>query len=146
MLSKLGVFLARQELRTVYDCYDKNRDGNITYSEFVDVLKSSMSEARTDMVKRAWAKVAGASSSVSFDALCMAYNAPAHPRVQSRAKKATTVMNDFVTLLGSFAVDGNISQESFVAYYTNINAVMPNAKENYFVDMITKTWGLDADK
>ena len=41
-MSKLGVFLARQELRVVFDHFDANKDGNIAYSEFVNVLKVSL--------------------------------------------------------------------------------------------------------
>ena len=40
-MSQLGVFLARQELRVVFDCFDSNKDGNIAYAEFVNVLKVS---------------------------------------------------------------------------------------------------------
>ena len=42
-MSQLGVFLARQELRVVFDNFDQNKDGNIAYSEFVNVLKVSFS-------------------------------------------------------------------------------------------------------
>lgn len=38
-MSQLGVFLARQELRVVFDNFDANKDGNIAYAEFVNVLK-----------------------------------------------------------------------------------------------------------
>jgi len=40
-MSKLGVFLARQELRCVYDHFDLNKDGQISYGEFIQVLKVS---------------------------------------------------------------------------------------------------------
>ena len=39
MVSKLGVFLARQELTTIYNQFDKNRDGVIAYDEFVNTIK-----------------------------------------------------------------------------------------------------------
>ena len=38
-MSKLGVFLTTQELRTVYDHFDQNKDGNINYGELVSVLR-----------------------------------------------------------------------------------------------------------
>ena len=38
-MSQLGVFLARQELRVVFDNFDQNKYGNIAYNEFVNVLK-----------------------------------------------------------------------------------------------------------
>lgn len=37
----MGVFLAKQELRVVFDNFDQNKDGNIAYNEFVNVLKVS---------------------------------------------------------------------------------------------------------
>jgi Ca2+-binding EF-hand superfamily protein len=41
MMSKLGVFLARQELTTVYNHFDTNRDGAIHYDEFINTLRVS---------------------------------------------------------------------------------------------------------
>ena len=39
MMSKMGVFLARQELTTVYNVFDINKDGQIQYEEFVGTLR-----------------------------------------------------------------------------------------------------------
>jgi Ca2+-binding EF-hand superfamily protein len=38
-MSKLGVFLARQELTTVYNHFDFNKDGTISYEEFIGTLR-----------------------------------------------------------------------------------------------------------
>jgi len=95
-MSQLGVFLARQELRVVFDNFDQNKDGNIAYSEFVNVLKSDISNDRLAIVKKAWTKVSAGAASVSMESIVANYNAPAHPRVTSREKRAETVMNDFV--------------------------------------------------
>jgi Ca2+-binding EF-hand superfamily protein len=54
LLSNLGVFLARQELRTVHDHFDTNKDGQVGYAEFVGCLKTSMSSERLQIVKHAW--------------------------------------------------------------------------------------------
>jgi Ca2+-binding EF-hand superfamily protein len=40
-MSKLGVFLARQELTTVYNHFDMNKDGKIQYDEFIGTLRVS---------------------------------------------------------------------------------------------------------
>lgn len=53
-MSQLGVFLARQELRVVFDNFDANKDGNIAYAEFVNVLRADMSSDRMAVVKKAW--------------------------------------------------------------------------------------------
>lgn len=41
MMSKMGVFLARQELTAVYNTFDANKDGQIHYEEFVNTLRVS---------------------------------------------------------------------------------------------------------
>lgn len=68
-LSKLGVFLARQELRVVFDQFDANKDGNICYAEFVNVLKNDMTNERLAMVKRAWQSLSKGANSVPFEQL-----------------------------------------------------------------------------
>lgn len=37
---------------------------------------------------------------------------------------------------------GNISEQQFIEYYADINACLPAEKDDYFVDMVLKTWGL----
>lgn len=38
-LAKSGVFLTRQELRAIYNVYDTNFDGVISFKEFLEPLK-----------------------------------------------------------------------------------------------------------
>ena len=42
MLSKLGVFLSTQELRTIYNHFDANKDGVVNYEEVSNVLRVSL--------------------------------------------------------------------------------------------------------
>jgi len=53
-MSKMGVFLARQELTAVYNQFDLNKDGNIQYEEFINVLRSDMNAKRLAVVKHAF--------------------------------------------------------------------------------------------
>jgi Ca2+-binding EF-hand superfamily protein len=59
MMSKLGVFLSRQELRVVFDGYDANKDGNIQWAEFIEGMKSDMSNNRLAVCKAAFKKLSG---------------------------------------------------------------------------------------
>ena len=102
-----------------------------------------MSNNRLAVCKAAFKKLSGGQASVSFETLVANYNAPAHPRVTSREKKAETVMNDFVTLMGEQVQDGAVSEAGFLGYYAAANAVLPAERENYFIDMVIKTWGLE---
>lgn len=51
-MSKLGVFLARQELTTVYNHFDVNKDGNICYEEFITTLRVSALKLREKDLKK----------------------------------------------------------------------------------------------
>ena len=84
-----------------------------------------MSQERLSMVKHAWNKIAGGSSEVSFETIAAKYNAPAHPRVTSREKKAETVFNDLISCLGQKVANGAVSEASWCEYFAEINAVMP---------------------
>jgi len=50
----MGLFLSTQELRAIYDVYDKNKDELISYAEFLDMIKTTMSEKRLADVKFAF--------------------------------------------------------------------------------------------
>jgi len=54
LLSTLGVFLTTQELRAVYDTYDINHDENIAYAEFIQMIRTSISDKRLAVVKHAF--------------------------------------------------------------------------------------------
>lgn len=39
---------------------------------------------------------------------------------------------------------GVVSEEDFIQYYADVNACLPAEKDDYFVDMVLKTWNLNA--
>ena len=102
-----------------------------------------MSNERLSVVKSAWQSLAKGQGCIPFEVLVGKYNAPAHPRVTSREKKAETVMSDFVSIMGEKCdANGGITEEAFCSYYMDINAVLPADKESYFIDTVLKTWGV----
>jgi hypothetical protein len=38
-----------------------------------------------------------------------------------------------------------VTSEAFIAYYADINSVLSAEKDDYFVDLVIKTWGLGSD-
>mmetsp|Transcript_29363 Transcript_29363/g.39699 ORF Transcript_29363/g.39699 Transcript_29363/m.39699 type:complete len:426 (+) Transcript_29363:331-1608(+) len=104
-----------------------------------------MSEQRLAIVKHAFSKLSNGASMISFEDLVQKYNAPAHPRVHAREKKAETVFQNFVEGMGSKGENGMISEGAFVDYYADLNCVLPQEKESYFIDVVLKTWGLNAN-
>ena len=45
--------------------------------------------------------------------------------------------------MGARAQAGYITENSFIEYYADINACLPAEKDEYFVDLVLKSWGID---
>jgi Ca2+-binding EF-hand superfamily protein len=66
--------------------------------------------------------------------------------VRTREKKAEQVRAEFVETLGKLQSGGFVSEQAFIHYYADVNATLPAEKDDYFVDLVLKTWGLSANK
>lgn len=78
--------------------------------------------------------------------MLQSYNCQSHPRVLTREKKQETVYNEFEQCIGARSSGGQVSENSFLEYYADINACLPAEKDDYFVDLVLKTWGLNTNK
>jgi hypothetical protein len=75
MLAGLGVFLSTQELRTLNNHFDHNKDGCVSYDEFIQTMRTDMSDARLAVVKRAWSEVTNGADCFPLDELKACYRA-----------------------------------------------------------------------
>jgi Ca2+-binding EF-hand superfamily protein len=106
-----------------------------------------MNEKRLAVVKHAWQFLDdSASGRVPLRKLLELYNSNAHPRVRTREKKPESVAAEFETCIAPRAQGGAISEQGFIEYYADVNATLPAEKDDYFIDMVLKTWGLNTDK
>ncbi|EGR28430.1 hypothetical protein IMG5_175680 [Ichthyophthirius multifiliis] len=143
-LSRIGVFLSSQELRAVYDQYDTNKDEQISYAEFIQLIRTSISEKRLAVVKHAFQFLDRRNNGkLNINELIQLYRAEAHPRVVTRQKSAEQVRDEFINAISKKSLDGqNIIENDFLEYYADVNATLPQEKEEYFVDIVLNTWGI----
>lgn len=106
-----------------------------------------MNEKRLAVVKHAWQSLNEASGdSISWGKLQTAYQVEQHPRVRTREKKSEQVRAEFVELMGKRQRQGVITEQGFIEYYADVNATLPAEKDEYFVETVLRTWGLQAQK
>ena len=106
-----------------------------------------MNEKRLAVVKHAWQSLDEKNEKrLSWGKLQTAYKVEEHPRVKTREKKSEQVRAEFIDTLGKLQQGGFISEQAFIEYYSNINACLPAEKDDYFVDLVLKTWGLTQNK
>jgi Ca2+-binding EF-hand superfamily protein len=100
-----------------------------------------MNEQRLSVVKHAFKFLDNEGKGcLEYDRLLEAYNAKDHPRVRTREKKTETIRQEFSDAMGSRAQNDFVDESSFIEYYADLNATMPADKDEYFVELVLRTW------
>ncbi len=95
-LSKGGIFLSEQELREIYNQYDYHRDGQVNYAEFIQYIRTSMSENRLSAVKYAYQFLDyDRVGKLPLGMILSKFKAKEHPRVRTREKPEEQVFAEF---------------------------------------------------
>ena len=106
-----------------------------------------MNEKRLAVVKHAWQCLDEIGEGrIAWGKLQTAFTVEEHPRVKTREKKSEVVRTEFFETLGKRQQDGFVSEQGFIEYYADVNACLPTEKDDYFVEMVLKTWGLSTSK
>lgn len=144
LMSKAGIYLTTQELTCVYNFFDANKDGFINYVEFIQLIRTQMSEKRLSIVKHAFQFLnVNNEDKIRIDDLLRLYRPEDHPRVRTREKTVDQVLTEFKNAIKKKSSDGvNITEAEFLDYYADVNATLPLEKEDYFADLVFKTWGI----
>lgn len=106
-----------------------------------------MNEKRLAVVKHAWQSLdESGTGKIPWGKIQTAYKADEHPRVKTREKKVETVRAEFVETMGKRQQGGIVTEDGFIQYYADVNATLPAEKDDYFVELVLKTWGLNTNK
>ena len=106
-----------------------------------------MNEKRLAVVKHAWNSLdESRTGKISWGKLQTAYRADEHPRVKTREKKSEVVRAEYLETMGKRQQGGFVSEEGFIQYYADVNATLPAEKDDYFVELVLKTWEITSSK
>lgn len=150
-LNDFRIDIPDDQVAIVFNAFDLNRDGTISYDEFLRIVRGDLSSFRLGLVQKAFQKLDRDNSGVvDINDIRGLYNASKHPDVQSGKKTEDQVLNEFLETFethhnirnGSYA-NGQITLDEFVEYYTNISSSIDN--EEYFNLMMNNSWNLTGD-
>jgi Ca2+-binding EF-hand superfamily protein len=143
MLGSVGIFLSTQELSELFRYYDKNNDQQICIPEFLTAITDSLNERRRSAITQAWQLLKEiAPTVVTTEWLSQRYNSSQHPRVVTREKTADQVAAEFGRSIERYAERGVVTEEGFFQYCNALSATAPKEHDEYFVDLLVKTWDL----
>ena len=142
--------LTENEIQTLFNELDINRNGKIDYEEFLRGIVGEMNDRRRKIVLQVF-KIFDKNQNgvIEMDDIRENYNAKFHPDVQSGKKTEEEVLAEFLdTFEYQFSLlndgksrDGKITMEEFLEYYNNIS--MSIKDDEYFEEMIKSVYNLD---
>eukprot|EP00947_MAST-08B_sp_MAST-8B-sp1_P005466 g5466.t1 len=130
--------LGPSDLKLVFDCFDHNKDGVVSYDEFIGGIRGKMSARRRSIVEAAFQSFdADRSGQVTLAEVAACYSASYHPKVQSGEWSETKALHEFMKKWDKDD-SGTVSLDEFCEYYNWISASIDD--DDYFELMIRNAW------
>ena len=81
-LRNFGIILSNEELGTIFNAFDRNRNGVVDFQEFISVLKGEINEKRAQLIQKAFTVLSERfRGEITFENLVKAFDAKHHPDV-----------------------------------------------------------------
>jgi len=134
-----GIPISDDETSAVVKYFDTNKDGKISFDEFLRAIRGDLNQRRLEMVHMAYDVLDKSGDGlVTIDDIMMAYDASYHPDFQSGRKTKEEVLREFMQVWETHKKDGIVTKEEFEDYYKDISASIDS--DDYFELMIRNAW------
>lgn len=136
--------LTEQELTEVFQKFDKDGGGTISYNEFLRQLRGPMSSTRKNLIDLAFKKMdKTGDEQITIADLKGVYNAKRHPEVMSGEKTEAEVLTKFLHTFESDSSspdvepsgDGVVTREEFENYYAGVSA---SIDQDIYFDLVMR--------
>jgi len=134
-INTFGLFLPKCDQTTLFNHLDADGSGNVGYNELVDAMLPPLEGARAAIVDDAWASLGG--DELSSADVCTLCDPSKHPHVVTGDWPVDKVTDFILTNMAS-----NVDKESFVDYYANYSACIPEIETEFFTDMLGDMYGV----
>ena len=130
-----GMNFSEIEVTPIVKHFDTNKDGMLSFDEFLRAIRGSLNQRRLDMVHQAYRVLdKDGSGQVTIDDVRIAYDVSFHPDFQSGRKTADEGLSDFMTVWETHKRDQIVTIEEFEDYYKDLSASIDS--DDYFELMI----------
>jgi Ca2+-binding EF-hand superfamily protein len=141
-LKDLGAEVSKREAQLLLEYLDTNKDGVVSYDEFLFGIRGMPNETRQEIIDVCFAKFdADGNGTVTSADLRTVYDCSNHPKVISGEMTPEEVFVQFLASFGDRNGDGIITHVEWNDYYAAVSANIDN--DNHFVQLMRNAWKLD---
>lgn len=115
-LKQCGLRLGTQEIENLIASFDSNRDGKVTYTEFLKHIRGVIPAERKMLVDETWTRVSS-STVADAEALRVGYSPTSHPSVLTGKVTADQKVQEFKDYFSEAIGCGSISYAAFCEYF-----------------------------
>ena len=131
-LKDLGATVSKREAQLLLDFLDRNKDGVVSYDEFLYGIRGAPNETRMEVIDACFAKFdSDGSGHITSADLRVVYDTSDHPKVISGEMTDEEVFVQFLASFGDANGDGVITREEWNDYYAAVSSNIDN--DNHFV-------------
>lgn len=141
-LKDLGAQISMNEAQILLSHLDTNKDGVVSYDEFLCGLRGSPNETRQEIINQCFHKFdADGNGTVTSADLRVVYDTSQHPKVMSGEMTDEEVFVQFLASFGDRNGDGVITKQEWDDYYAAVSANIDN--DSHFIALMRNAWKLD---
>lgn len=141
--------ISGSDTQRLFNCFDKNRDGTISFEEFLTALCGEMSQLRRRLVNEAFKKLdANGNGLLEMDEVKSKFDPSRHPDVKAGLKSTEEVRFGFFEMFTTFhnastgfSGEQSITPEEFMEYHMYLNELFERDIE--FKNFVVGVWNMD---
>ena len=141
-LKDLGATVTMREAQLLLDHLDLNRDGVVSFDEFLYGIRGAPNETRQAIINTCFDKFdADGTGDITSADLRVVFSCDNHPKVISGEMTPEEVFVQFLASFGDKNGDGIITRVEWNDYYAAVSANIDN--DNHFVQLMRNAWKID---
>ena len=136
-----GLYLNDDQVKTLIEHFDRNKDGVVNFDEFLTTIRGPMNDFRMRLVAQAYEKLdKNGDGQITLDDVAQIYDASKHPEVLSGKRSEEDVFREFMSMWDTEKPDGIVTLQEFAKYYEDVSASIDS--DQYFEVMMKNAWNL----
>eukprot|EP01064_Diplonema_japonicum_P034988 TRINITY_DN7414_c0_g2_i1.p1 TRINITY_DN7414_c0_g2~~TRINITY_DN7414_c0_g2_i1.p1 ORF type:complete len:360 (+),score=86.02 TRINITY_DN7414_c0_g2_i1:23-1081(+) len=138
----LSADLSETDINTLITVFDKDKNGLISFNEFLEGVRGPMSEHRSMCVAAAFKKIDYNQDGIlTLEDVRQFYCPKYHPKVLSGEASPDEILAKFLDRFDTKVKDGVVSYPEFSDYYSGVSANIDD--DDHFIFMMERAWNLD---